>query len=70
MPVASLGRTATLEEVLEGAGRARWLLARVIARPAAFAASKIDGFHVAIAGAQPAQAGESWGYSEGTAQGE
>lgn len=42
----------------------------VIARSAAFAASKIDGFHVAVADAQPAPAGESWDYSEGTALGE
>ncbi len=42
----------------------------VIARSAAFAASKIDGFHVAVADAQPASAGDSWDHSEGTAQGE
>jgi hypothetical protein len=41
-----------------------------IAKSAALVASKIDGFHVAVADAQPTPAGERWDYSEGTAQGE
>ena len=39
----------------------------VIARSAAFAASKIDGVHVAVADTQPVPAGQEWDYSDGTA---
>jgi hypothetical protein len=39
----------------------------VIARSAAFAASKIDAVHVAVADTQPVLAGQQWDYSDGTA---
>jgi hypothetical protein len=42
----------------------------VISRSAAFAASKIDGVHVAVADAQPVPAGQAWDYSDGTASAE
>jgi len=41
----------------------------VIAKSAAFAASKIDGFHVAIADTQPVPTSQEWNYSDGTAPG-
>jgi hypothetical protein len=42
----------------------------VIARSAAFAASKIDGVHAAVADTQPVPAGHEWDYSDGTASAE
>lgn len=42
----------------------------VIARSAAFAASKIDGVHVAVADARPVPAGHLWDDSDGTASAE
>lgn len=41
-----------------------------IARSAAFAASKIDGIHVAVADTRPVSAGQAWDYRDGTASAE
>ncbi len=48
--------------------RAGYLLG-IIDRSAANATLKVDVFHVADADAQPAPAGESWDYRDGTASG-
>jgi hypothetical protein len=48
--------------------RALYLLG-VIARLARAAVAAVDRFHVAVADAQPAPAGERWNYDKGTASG-